>query len=226
MDKVLEVTFSGWTATPRMPFVLSGNAVCMATPSYSLLLGMIGCCLGRLVSAEEVRFGFKYEYDSIAKDLETRQRLEYDGRKIKAHAKGSDAYNREFHVLPKLTLWLDRTDWKEHFINPVGTPSLGRSQDILKIESVRTITVVETEEAMISGCMLPFNSSMQVGGQLVQLAEAYQENEEVGAGRKPVKTGIFISIPHDNVSAKVKIPGLYQTQEDNPKSFYLHTFSK
>lgn len=226
MDKALEITFSGWTATPRMPFILSGNAVCMATPSYSILLGMIGCCLGRLVCTKEVKVGFKYEYDSIAKDLETRQRLEYDGKKIKAHAKGSDAYNREFHVLPRLTLWIDRTDWETHFRNPVGTPSLGRSQDILKIESVRTVTVIKQEEAMISGCMLPFHPSMQIGGQLVQLAEAYQENDTIGSGRTPMRTGIFISIPHDNVSAKVKIPGLYQTQGDNPKSFYLHTFAK
>ncbi len=41
MDKLLEIQFSGWTATPRLPFVLSGNAVCMHTPSYSLVLGII-----------------------------------------------------------------------------------------------------------------------------------------------------------------------------------------
>lgn len=112
MNKVLEIEFSGWTATPRMPFILSGNAVCMHTPSYSLLLGLLGCCLGRIIESGEVRIGFRYSYESIAVDLETRQRLEYDGKKVKKHVKGSDAYAREFHTLPKLSIWIDRLDWK------------------------------------------------------------------------------------------------------------------
>ena len=223
MDSVLEIKFAGWTATPRMPFVLSGNAVCLHTPTYSLLLGIIGCCLGRIVDSNEVQIGFHYAFDSVANDLETRQRLEFDGKKIKKHTKGTDAYLREFHVLPKLTIWISRLDWKNYFISPIGTPSLGRSQDILKIESVREITIKSVAETEVSGCMLPFKSSMQVGGQLVQLAEAYIENEEVGSGRRAIRTGIFISIPHDN-NAKVKMPNLYLTEEENPKGFYLHHF--
>ncbi|MBW3470440.1 hypothetical protein [Arthrospiribacter ruber] len=223
MDKVLEIRFSGWTATPRMPFVLSGNAVCMPVPSYSLLLGLIGCCLGRLVSGTEVKIGFNYSYDSVGKDLETRQRLEYDGKKVKAHSKGTDAYLREFHVAPKLTLWLDRSDWETYFLNPVGTPSLGRSQDILKIESVGIVEIKSVTEATISGCMVPFSSDLKAGGQLFQLAEAYQESEEVGGGRKAINTRIFMAIPPDN-EANMKIQNLYQTQEGDNQSFYLHHF--
>jgi CRISPR-associated protein Cas5t len=224
MDKVLEIQFLGWTATPRMPFVLSGNAVCLQTPTYSLLLGIIGCCLGRNVDSNEVQIGFQYQFDSVANDMETRQRLEFDGKKVKAHAKGTDAYVREFHVAPRLTLWINRLDWKYYFENPIGTPSLGRSQDILKIESVREIEVKLVDETIISGCMLPFNSKMKVGGQLVQLAEAYRENEEVGGGRQVTKTGVFITIAADN-NVKIKMPSLYQTFEKEPKSFYLHTFN-
>ncbi len=223
MNSVLEIQFSGWTATPRMPFILSGNAVCLHTPTYSLLLGLIGCCLGRIVDFNEVQIGFSYSFDSIATDLETRQRLEFDGKRVKQHAKGTDAYSREFHVLPKLTIWLNRIDWEQYFINPIGNPSLGRSQDILKIESVKIVKVKSVEEANISGCMLPFSTSLQIGGQLVQLAEAYEENEEIGSGRKATKNRIFMSIPFDN-KAKVKMPNLYQTQEEIPQSFYLHIF--
>jgi CRISPR-associated protein Cas5t len=224
MNKALEIQFSGWTATPRMPFILSGNALCLPVPTYSLLLGVIGCCLGRTVEAYEVSFGFKYSYDSVGIDLEKRQRLEFDGKKVKSHAKGTDAYQREFHVSPNLTIWLNRVDWIEYFKNPVGTPALGRSQDILKIERVKDVTINAISEATISGCMLPFNASLQIGGQLIQLAESFKENEEVGSGRIPVKTGVFMAIPSDN-ERKIKYPNLFQTQEENPKSFYLHTFS-
>lgn len=224
MNKVLEIHFSGWTATPRMPFILSGNAVCMHTPSYSLLLGLIGCCLGRNVSANEVKIGFKYAYDSTAQDLETRQRLEFDGRKIRQHSKGSDAYTREFHTSPKLTIWIDRMDWIDFFKNPVGTPSLGRSQDILKVDSVNEVNIESIDKGNISGCMLPFSAGLQVGGQLVQLAESYQENEEVGSGRTPASSKVFISIPYDN-EVEVSFNNLFKTTGENSKTFYLHEFS-
>ena len=220
MDKVLEVKFEGWTATPRMPFILSGNAVCLPVPTYSLVLGIIGCCLGRIVESKEVNFGFHYDFDSIATDLETRQRLEYDGKKVRKHSKGSDAYQREFHTNPLLTIWLNRLDWEEYFNNPIGTPSLGRSQDILKITSVQQITVSKIEEATVSGCLLPFNSSMKIAGQLVQLAEAYKENEAIGSGRTATKNGIFIAISKD-AQAKIRMDNLYAS---NTKDFYMHNF--
>lgn len=81
MDKVLEIQFSGWTATPRLPFVLSGNALCMPVPPYSTILGILGCCLGRFISSTEVKVGFRYLYDTVALDIETRRRLQFDGKK-------------------------------------------------------------------------------------------------------------------------------------------------
>lgn len=223
MDKALEVRFSGWTATPRMPFILSGNAVCMSVPSYSLLLGLIGCCLGRIVTSNEVKIGFNYSFDTVGKDLETRQRLEYDGKKVKSHSKGTDAYSREFHVAPQLTIWLNRIDWENYFNNPVGTPSLGRSQDILKIESVRIVEIKSVTKATISGTMIPFSSDLKAGGQLVQLAEAYQESNDVGGGRKAINTRIFMAIPPDNESI-LNIQNLFQTQGSDSQSFYFHHF--
>lgn len=228
MNSILQVEFTGWTSTPRMPFVISGSpkggSICLHTPTYSLLLGVIGCCLGRVINTDEVKFGFQYSFDSVGKDLEKRQRLQLKQGKLKSHEDGGDVYMREFHVMPKLTIWLNRLDWEEYFLNPVGTPSLGRSQDILKIESVNKVDVIQVEEGHVSGCMLPFRPNLQVGGQLVQLAEAYRENEEVGSGRTPTKTSIFISIPHDN-KATVKMPNLYQTKGDPVQHFYLHEFT-
>lgn len=221
--KLLEVQFSGWTATPRMPFVLSGNALCLPTPSYSTILGIIGCCLGRIVNSNEVKIGFRYSYDNIATDLETRQRLEFDGRKIKNHTKGSDAYNREFHTSPSLTIWIDRLDWKSFFECPIGTPSLGRSQDILKIEQVQEVEVENVDKGILAGSLLPFTEKLQAGGQLVQLAEAYNENEEIGSGRTATDSKVFISIPHDNYT-EIETSNILKTIEENPKTFFLYEF--
>jgi len=221
MKEFLEIKMEGWTATPRLPFVLSGNAVCMATPSYSLLLGLIGCCLGRIVTKEETGIGFYYEFDTTAKDLETRQRLVFDGKKIKKHGKGSDAYSREFHVKPKLTIWLDRLDWENYFHFPIGTPSLGRSQDLLQIKknSIRKVKAKAIESAEVSGCMLPFENNIRLGGQLVQLAESYEENAEIGQGRTPTNSRIFMSIPSDS-RGTIRYKNLYQMEDK--KCFYFH----
>ena len=221
MRKFLEVQFKGYTATPRLPFILSGNAICMPTPSYSMLLGMIGCCLGRIVEANEVNIGFYYAFDASEKDLETRHRLEYKEKVLKAHSKGTDAYAREFHVNPTLTIWLNRTDWLNYFKYPVGTPSLGRSQDLLRIKSTKIINAKSLKSAKISGCMMPFSSDLQIGGQLVQIAEAYKEHEETGKGRIAIDSKIFMSIPSDSQST-IEHSNLFKTEDGS--CFYLHTW--
>jgi len=227
MKTLLEVQLSGWTATPRMPFVLSGNAICMPTPSYSLLLGLVGCCLGRLIGPEEVRLGFKYSYDNSAEDIETRHRLVNSKQKIKPHHKGTDAYKREFHINPRLTIWLDRLDWETYFYNPIGAPSLGRSQDLLEINqrSIRKVEVKPVQSAKISGCMIPFDNLLHSSGQLVQLAEAYKENETIGSGRTATCSRTFLSIPFMNkkeeeISKPITFQNLYQTPENS--FLYLH----
>lgn len=220
MKDFLEVKLKGWTATPRLPFILSGNAVCMPTPSYSMILGMIGCCMGRTVEADEVNIGFHYQFETTENDLETRHRLAYDG-KLKPHAKGTDAYSREFHVNPTLTIWLNRTDWLDYFKYPIGTPSLGRSQDLLKIQSANVIQAQSIPKGNISGCMIPFSMDLKVGGQLIQISEAYKENEEIGMGRTSINSRIFMSIPNDS-EAVVAMGNLFETMEQ--QQFYLHTW--
>ena len=227
INSVLEIEFSGWTATPRMPFIISGSqkggSICLQTPTYSLLLGLIGCCMGRIINPKEVKIGFHYSLDFVCKDMESRRRLQLNNGKLRPHTDGNSPYLLEFHSNPKLTLWIDRLDWKEYFLNPVGTPALGRSQDLLKIEKVKRVVVTPVEETTLSGCMLPFNSSLIIGGQLVQLAEAYEENEDVGSGRSATKSGVFMAVPYDN-KTKLKYPNLYHIQGNNEVGFYLHSF--
>lgn len=222
MKEVLEITFCGWTATPRLPFVLSGNAVCMKVPSYSIALGIIGCCMGRLVTADEVNMAIYYEYDSESEDIETRQRLEFDGVQIKPNSKGSDAHKREFHSNPKLVLWIDRLDWEEYFRSPKGTPALGRSQDLLWIDSVRRVNLTPVDTGKVSGCMLPFNPEVLISGQLVQLAESFRELDTLGAGRVAINSQIYIAVPFDT-PGRVTIPDLYLTEDE--QCIYWHQFA-
>ena len=223
MNKVVEIKMSGWTSTPRLPFVISGNALCLPVPPYSTILGIIGCCIGRTVLPGEVKVGYRYSYDTTATDLETRIRLKSENHKIKPHDKGSDAYKREFHVNPTLTIWIDRIDWYKYFDEPIGTPTLGRSQDLLKIDSVTIKDVERVDSANLSGCMVPFEKVSSVPGQLIRLAEAYVDNDDIGKGRHPNRTMMFLILNPGN-EVNVKIDSLYQTIEDSPIRFYLYSF--
>lgn len=218
MKEFLEIRFEGWTATPRLPFILAGNALCMQVPSYSTVLGIIGCCLGRLVHQKEVFIGYKYKYDTEAEDLETRHRLEFDGRNVKSHAKGTDAYKRAFHTNPQLTIWIDKLEWEEYFQTPVGSPSLGQSQDLLVIKSVRKVKATKVDQGVISGCMIPFKGTMETSGQLVQIAESFEENEAIGSGRKSFRSRIFLAIPYD-ADREIRFENIYKV--DNT-SIYIH----
>ena len=153
--------------------------------------------------------------------METIHKFQYKNRKVKAK-NVTDAYSREFHIKPILTVWLNRTDWLDYFKYPIGTPSLGRSQDILKIELAEIITAQSVQQAKISGCMIPFFSGLRVGGQLVQIAEAYEENEQVGRGRTAINSKIFMSIPSNNQSL-IDHSSLFETSTG--KQFYLHTWA-
>jgi len=146
--------------------------------------------------------------------------LAFDG-KLKPHSKGTDAYLREFHINPKLTIWLNRTDWLDYFKYPIGTPSLGRSQDLVKIQSAKIVQARLIPKASIQGCMIPFSADLKVGGQLIQIAEAYRENDEVGMGRTAVNSRVFISIPCSS-EAIVSTTNLFETEER--QQFYLHTW--
>lgn len=111
----------------------------------------------------------------------------------------------------------------------MGTPSLGRSQDIMKIENISIIEATPVQETTIAGTMIPFDTSLEVGGQLVRLAEAFEEGEGVGQGRKATAVKMFLAIPPDNIS-KVNINPIFevvgeQIADNQAKGFYLHAFS-
>lgn len=217
---VLQIEMRGWTATPRMPFIISGNSICMPVPSYSLLLGIIGCCLGRIVDFEEVRIGFRYVFDELSEDLEKRNRLEISkSGKLMPHSKGKDVHTREFHTSPRLTLWLDHLDWHSFFENPIGTPTLGRSQDLLKITDVRHVRANRIEAGELSGTLIPFKPGSRLPGQIVQFAQAFRENDNTGRGRTSTGSRMFLAIRHDQ-KVQARIENLYQTEHG--EQFYFH----
>lgn len=224
--RLLYVPFRGWTASPRQPRILSGNAVVMPVPSHSMLLGLIGCCLGRLVSSSEVRIGFEYHADDVINaDLETTHRLEFDGKTIKPNAKGTAIKSREFHAQPRLSLFVDRTDWREFFESPVGIPCLGQSQDLLwsDLRSIQEVTAVPVSEGHFGHTLIPgLHTSMP--GRILRLVESYDDQASTPQqGRIPRASGCFTAI--HSLPRPTPFSNLYQVGDLlGGRVLYLHSW--
>ena len=67
--------------------------------------------------------------------------------------------------------------------------------------------------------MLPFSGNLQVAGRLVQIAEAFNENDEVGKGRIMTNSRVFLTIPQENEKA-ISFENLFETE--TKQHFYLH----
>ena len=67
--------------------------------------------------------------------------------------------------------------------------------------------------------MLPFNEVIQISGQLVQIAEAFEENDSIGKGRQATDSKIFMAVPSDSKN-EISFRNLYQTE--NGDCFYFH----
>ena len=225
--KILRVVFAGLTSTVRIPLVVSGKAICSPTPSYPTILGLIGCCAGREIYPNETRVGFEYSFGAnennmdMGIDLEVTHRMKLtDNGKLKANPKGTAIKEYEFHVNPRLILYLDNISFIEYFKTPRGIPSLGRSQDIVWIEGNPEILEVEPIEGGITrgSTLMPFPQE-DVGGNLLRLPE-YFDNTNSGRTRIPKNIRLFQAVPPNSA---VHGKNLFLIKgSDDKHVFYLH----
>ena len=225
--KILRVRFAGLTSTVRIPFVVSGKAICSPVPSYPTILGLIGCCAGRDIYPNETRVGFEYSFGANENNIDTGIDLEVTHRmklndkgKLKPNPKGTAIKEYEFHVNPRLVLYLDNISFAEYFQAPHGIPSLGRSQDIVWIERNPEILDVEPiEKGIIQGStLMPFPQE-DAGGNLLRLPE-YFDNTNRGITRIPKNIRLFQAIPS---GSRVSGKNLFSIKGDKEKHvFYLH----
>lgn len=215
--KILHIRFEGYTATFKIPFLISGVGLCSPVPSYSTLLGLVGCCAGRQVSTSETFIGFEYRYSGKGLDFETTKRLMLDKGNLKTNPEKAFA-KREFHINPVLDLYITNLDFREYFEKPIGVPCLGRSQDIAWITSIAEKEVIPVEEGTIGPTLIPFPCD-QFGGRILNFAESF-ENIDTGYTRTPMKLRIFQVVPPTGV--KLKRLSLYAFADEREHAIYIH----
>lgn len=221
--KLLHVRLEGWTATFRLPLLYSGTGLTSPLPPYSTLLGLMGSLAGHEIAAGEIRIGFVFASEGVAVDLETTWCFEADRRtgRLKSKTQRGIA-KRQFHVRPKLDLYLDNLNLLAIFEHPANPPCLGRSQDLAWIAgNPEEVEATPVEEGIVRGTLVPFPEP-NAGGLILRLPD-YFDNSDLGYTRSIEKLGIYQAIKHD-APARICRSGLFSvTGLPNDEAIYLHS---
>ncbi len=220
--EAIHVTFEGFTSTYRIPFILSGIGLASPVPPYSSIVGLISCCLGRQLEKNETLIGFEYTATGSGRDMETSRRLKLEKGKLKRNPENAVPV-REFHVNPRLDLYLSNTSLKEYFEEPRGVPCLGRSQDICWIKKkIEIIQLQRVEKGRIGQTLIPFPCE-SCGGRLLRAAD-YYENDNPGYAREPSEMKLYQVIPKSETGVEIEYDSLYRIVGDSREEhvIYLH----
>ena len=125
--EALHVQLEGFSASYSYPFLKSGTQLTLPAPPFSSILGNLSACSGRQVGPQETLIAFEFESSGRAIDLERTRRLQTDkkvGRLSENPERG--IAKREFHVRPRLDLYLSEPAFESVFYEPVAAPCLGQ----------------------------------------------------------------------------------------------------
>lgn len=214
----------GLTSSVRVPFILSGTQLALPLPPYTTLMGLLSCCAGRTLLAEEVRVGFTYQHAGENVDVaETWQRLEADPATGRLKAKPETAIGqRGFHAEPDLDLFVVAEDAPRWIANPRGVTVLGRSQDLMSIGQVTQVELTPTDAGRLRGTWYPYTYA-RAPGRLFRLVDRYS-NPGDGYVRQPKDSMIFTAIDYEP-GAYVTGPGLYSVAGSTDEVIYLHQWA-
>lgn len=192
--KLLHAHLEGWTATFRLPLIYSGTGLTAPMPPYSTLLGLIGNLAGRQIGPDETCIGYIFRSAGTSYDLETTRRLEMKDGRLKSQSVPGIA-KRQFHIRPSLDLYLDNLTLREVFESPANVPSMGRSQDLAWIMSVREVEAEPCGEGIVKGTLVPFPQP-GASGIILPLPD-YLDNDQTGFTREVGRVSKFQAVRYE-----------------------------
>ncbi len=221
---ILRVHITAFTASFRVPFAYTGVQITLPVPTYSNILGLLGCVKGEYVDSTTTCIGFNFFAEGKSSDLERINRWDSSTpRKPKLNIKGTAIRRREFMIEPSLLLYLSNIELKDYFLCPKGVITLGRSQDVARIETVEVVEIEHITEGYVGGTLIPVNNNDTLSeGMFFRLPEK-MEYDVVRRMRKPVNNRLFLATdPFTEIGTKVsREKSLYKLQNSN-EVFYLH----
>lgn len=190
----LHVRFEGLTASYPYPFIKSGTLISLPCPPFSSLFGMLSACAGHDVRPDGMLIGFEFRSQGKSVEIERTQRLRTDNKGRLRSNPSPGLARREFHVSPRLDVYLNRVDLKLALECPAATPCLGRSQDIAWIAEVHEIELSPVREGAVGPTLVPYPNYEAAGMVLPPLVDYYL-NDTQGYTRVPGRISRYQALP-------------------------------
>ena len=194
----VHIHLEGYTAFFRTVWTVSGRQLTLPCPPYSTILGLISCCARRTITPADTRIGYEFSSISESEDLERTNRFSLKHGILSKHPEGQYLVRRTVHFRPELDLYLTNLALAEVFRNPIGVPTLGRSQDLCWIKKVEEISLTPVASGMIGTTMIANDKLTKlISPELVSCVE-YFDNESLGMVRKVAAKRTFQIIANTN----------------------------
>lgn len=155
--KLLRAIVNGWTTSFRYPSFIVGYQRTLTVPPLSTLYGFLSSAKGNIVTPEDTKLGFVFEYECNAVDLESIYVLSDN---LKA---GTNINKREFLYNYTLTLYLTNIDFMNILKKPYYSLTLGRSMDIANIQNIEIVELEEKDNIPFGKTLTPFDLPKATG---------------------------------------------------------------
>jgi CRISPR-associated protein Cas5t len=200
--KALHVRLEALSAAYPYPFLKSGTILTLPAPPFSSILGNLSACAGRCVGPDESQIGFEFESAGTALDLEHTRRLRMNNQSGRLSVNRQPGLAlRQFHIDPRLDLYLTQLNFERNFYWPATALCLGRSQDLGWICFVRQIELVPIGEGILGSTLVRF-PNVQVGGQILPPLADYFLNDRLGRVRRIGRLSRYQFVPKGAVVRK------------------------
>lgn len=161
--KVLKVVAEGITTSFRYPHFMQGIHMTYEMPPPATIYGHICSTIGEWVDPANIKFAVHFTFQGRFSDLEHTYILKpatgnlKDIKLPKVLEGEMNPFTRSILFRPRLTLYLNRPDWIEHFRSPRYPVCLGRSQDLFTYTLVKNIELKQSEHAYFEHTLAPYN---------------------------------------------------------------------
>ena len=161
--RVLRVELEAPVCSFRYPHFLVGRQLTFEMPPPATIFGHVASAVGEWPDPASFRFAYRFSVTGKGEDLENQQivipgsgKFSVDGQ---TYAKTLDAtvqpVRREFLLGVHLTLYLDRLDLAEAFLQPRFPVVLGRSQDLACYTKIEEVTLEQSDRGYFAETILP-----------------------------------------------------------------------
>jgi CRISPR-associated protein Cas5t len=216
--EALHVQIEAFSASYSYPFLRSGTQLTLPAPPFSSILGNLSACSGRQVGPAETLIGFEFESNGRAIDLERTRRLQTDkkyGRLSENPERG--VAKREFHVRPRLDLYLSEIGFEQVFQHPAAAPCLGRSQDLGWIKFVKRIELERVDKGKLGSTLVKFPNT-QVGGLILPPLADFYFNDRKGFVREAGRYSRYQFVRRDaSVKSSDEFVLYHPNDSENPE---------